>query len=145
MWEALAEAVARGAKNPKYINCRHEAVAVAMADGPRSGLAIIDELDAGGDLKEYHLLHASRADPHLVPHRILRTGCRGLTPVRRSVLGGAGHPRRARAVRLELGANAVALRDRTHPIQHLYGGFPELHRAPLERGMTARRVDTEQL
>jgi acetolactate synthase-1/2/3 large subunit len=33
MWEALAEAAARGAKNPKYINCRHEAVAVAMAAG----------------------------------------------------------------------------------------------------------------
>jgi len=33
VWEALAEANARGAKNPKYINCRHEAVAVAMAAG----------------------------------------------------------------------------------------------------------------
>ena len=33
MWEALAEAAARGAKKPKYINCRHEAVAVAMAAG----------------------------------------------------------------------------------------------------------------
>ena len=33
VWEALAEAAARGAKNPKYINCRHEAVAAAMAAG----------------------------------------------------------------------------------------------------------------
>src|SRR5258706_753102 len=33
VWEALAEAAARGAKNPKSINCRHEAVAVAMAAG----------------------------------------------------------------------------------------------------------------
>jgi acetolactate synthase-1/2/3 large subunit len=33
VWEALAEANARGAQNPKYINCRHEAVAVAMASG----------------------------------------------------------------------------------------------------------------
>jgi acetolactate synthase I/II/III large subunit len=33
VWEALAEAAARGAKNPKYVNCRHEAVAVAMAAG----------------------------------------------------------------------------------------------------------------
>jgi acetolactate synthase-1/2/3 large subunit len=33
VWEALADAAARGAKNPKYINCRHEAVAVAMAAG----------------------------------------------------------------------------------------------------------------
>ena len=33
VWEALAEGAARGAKKPKYINCRHEAVAVAMAAG----------------------------------------------------------------------------------------------------------------
>jgi acetolactate synthase I/II/III large subunit len=33
VWEALAEAAARGARQPKYINCRHEAVAVAMAAG----------------------------------------------------------------------------------------------------------------
>ena len=33
VWEALAEAGARGAQKPKYINCRHEAVAVAMAAG----------------------------------------------------------------------------------------------------------------
>ncbi|HEX5605762.1 MAG TPA: thiamine pyrophosphate-binding protein, partial [Candidatus Binatia bacterium] len=33
VWEALAEAAARGAEQPKYINCRHEAVAVAMAAG----------------------------------------------------------------------------------------------------------------
>lgn len=33
LWEALAEAHERGAKNPKYINCRHETLAVAMASG----------------------------------------------------------------------------------------------------------------
>ena len=33
VWEALAEAAARGAQKPGYINCRHEAVAVAMAAG----------------------------------------------------------------------------------------------------------------
>ncbi|MPZ78782.1 MAG: hypothetical protein GEU77_19955, partial [Deltaproteobacteria bacterium] len=33
VWEALAEAAGRGTKKPKYINCRHEAVAVAMAAG----------------------------------------------------------------------------------------------------------------
>ena len=33
VWEALAEAAARGIKKPKYVNCRHEAVAVAMAAG----------------------------------------------------------------------------------------------------------------
>ena len=33
VWEALAEAASRGAQQPKYINCRHEAVAVAIAAG----------------------------------------------------------------------------------------------------------------
>ncbi|HSK64036.1 MAG TPA: hypothetical protein VK893_09350, partial [Pyrinomonadaceae bacterium] len=40
----------------------NRAVAVAMADGPRAGLAIIDALAASGELDEYHLLHAARAD-----------------------------------------------------------------------------------
>jgi acetolactate synthase-1/2/3 large subunit len=33
VWEALAELSSEGALKPKYINCRHEAVAVAMAAG----------------------------------------------------------------------------------------------------------------
>lgn len=40
----------------------NRAVAVAMAEGPRSGLALVDSLAAGGDLDNYHLLHAARAD-----------------------------------------------------------------------------------
>jgi RNA polymerase sigma-70 factor (ECF subfamily) len=40
----------------------NRAVAVAMADGPAAGLAIVDELDAGGALASYHLLPATRAD-----------------------------------------------------------------------------------
>jgi len=40
----------------------NRAVAVAMADGPEAGLAIVDELEAGGALGEYHLLPATRAD-----------------------------------------------------------------------------------
>jgi RNA polymerase sigma-70 factor (ECF subfamily) len=40
----------------------NRAVAVAMMDGPRSGLALIDELAANDDLTNYHLLHAARAD-----------------------------------------------------------------------------------
>jgi RNA polymerase sigma-70 factor (ECF subfamily) len=35
-------------------------VAVAMADGPAAGLAIVDALEA--DLEDYHLFHAARAD-----------------------------------------------------------------------------------
>lgn len=38
------------------------AVAVAMRDGPSSGLALVDAVLARGELKDYHLAHAARAD-----------------------------------------------------------------------------------
>ena len=47
---------------PSPVVALNRAVAVAMADGPRAGLAIIDELAESGELDEYHLLHAARAD-----------------------------------------------------------------------------------
>ena len=47
---------------PSPIVALNRAVAVAMADGPKAGLAIIDELAADGALDGYHLLHAARAD-----------------------------------------------------------------------------------
>jgi len=47
---------------PSPIVSLNRAVAVAMAEGPRPGLALIDELTASGDLDGYHLLHAARAD-----------------------------------------------------------------------------------
>jgi RNA polymerase sigma-70 factor, ECF subfamily len=40
----------------------NRAVAVAMADGPAAGLALVEALDAGGQLAGYHLLEATRAD-----------------------------------------------------------------------------------
>ncbi|HEU0023370.1 MAG TPA: RNA polymerase sigma factor [Thermoleophilaceae bacterium] len=40
----------------------NRAVAVAMSEGPRRGLELVDELDRDGSLDEYHLLHATRAD-----------------------------------------------------------------------------------
>jgi RNA polymerase sigma-70 factor (ECF subfamily) len=40
----------------------NRAVAVAMAEGPAAGLALMDGLAAAGDLDGYHLLHAARAD-----------------------------------------------------------------------------------
>ncbi len=40
----------------------NRAVAVAMVEGPRSGLELIDGLAASDDLGNYHLLHAARAD-----------------------------------------------------------------------------------
>ncbi len=40
----------------------NRAVAVAMRDGPQSGLDLIDALLADGKLSDYHLAHAARAD-----------------------------------------------------------------------------------
>ena len=40
----------------------NRAVAVAMVQGPRVGLELIDRLAASNDLENYHLLHAARAD-----------------------------------------------------------------------------------
>jgi RNA polymerase sigma-70 factor (ECF subfamily) len=40
----------------------NRAVAVAMRDGPPAGLALIDAILARGDLADYHLAHAARAD-----------------------------------------------------------------------------------
>ena len=40
----------------------NRAVAVAMADGPAAGLALVEELERSGVLDAYHLLPATRAD-----------------------------------------------------------------------------------
>lgn len=40
----------------------NRAIAVAMCDGPATGLAIIDELLARGELADYDFTHAARAD-----------------------------------------------------------------------------------
>src|SRR5581483_9070860 len=40
----------------------NRAVAMAMRDGPAAGLALIDGILAEGELVEYHLAHAARAD-----------------------------------------------------------------------------------
>lgn len=45
---------------PSPIVSLNRAVAIAMADGPQSGLAIIDRVARNGDLDNYHLLHAAR-------------------------------------------------------------------------------------
>ncbi len=48
-------------QQPSPIVSLNRAVAVAMVHGPQPALAIIDAL-AAGDLEDYHLLHAARAD-----------------------------------------------------------------------------------
>jgi RNA polymerase sigma-70 factor (ECF subfamily) len=47
---------------PSPIVSLNRAVAVAMANGPESGLSLIDALAASDNLANYHLLHAARAD-----------------------------------------------------------------------------------
>jgi RNA polymerase sigma-70 factor (ECF subfamily) len=47
---------------PSPIVSLNRAVAVAMVDGPEAGLALIDAIDASGELDGYHLLHSARAD-----------------------------------------------------------------------------------
>jgi len=49
----------------------NRAVAVAMRDGPAAGLALIDTLLARGDLTDYYLAHAARAE---LCRRLGRTG-----------------------------------------------------------------------
>jgi RNA polymerase sigma-70 factor (ECF subfamily) len=40
----------------------NRAAAIAMRDGPEHGLPLIDAIFARGELTEYHLAHAARAD-----------------------------------------------------------------------------------
>jgi RNA polymerase sigma-70 factor (ECF subfamily) len=47
---------------PSPIVSLNRAVAVAMAEGPERALKLIDGLVAAGDLDNYYLLHAARAD-----------------------------------------------------------------------------------
>jgi RNA polymerase sigma-70 factor, ECF subfamily len=47
---------------PSPIVSLNRAVAIAMAKGPQPALDLIDELAALGELDDYHLLHAARAD-----------------------------------------------------------------------------------
>jgi RNA polymerase sigma-70 factor, ECF subfamily len=48
--------------SPSPIVDLNRAVAVAMRDGPLAGLQRIDAILVGGDLTDYHLAHAARAD-----------------------------------------------------------------------------------
>lgn len=57
---ALYDLLARAASSP--IVDLNRAVAVAMRDGPAAGLALVDAILAQGELTDYHLIHATRAD-----------------------------------------------------------------------------------
>ena len=56
LYELLAEVV------PSPVVALNRAVAIAMARELNDGLEVIDELEASGELADYHLLHATRAD-----------------------------------------------------------------------------------
>ena len=47
---------------PSPIVSLNRAVAIAMSEGPQPALELMDELAASGELDDYHLLHAARAD-----------------------------------------------------------------------------------
>jgi RNA polymerase sigma-70 factor, ECF subfamily len=57
---ALYERLLEMTANP-LVELNH-AVAVGMASGPQHGLALVDQLVSAGELREYHLLHATRAN-----------------------------------------------------------------------------------
>lgn len=51
-----------GRLTPSPVVELNRAVAVAMRDDPEAGLTLIDAILAQGDLADYHLAHAARAD-----------------------------------------------------------------------------------
>jgi RNA polymerase sigma-70 factor (ECF subfamily) len=64
-WSAIVEwydLLLRAAASP--VVELNRAVAVAMRDGPQAGLNLIDAILARGELANYHLAHAARADLH---------------------------------------------------------------------------------
>lgn len=48
--------------DPSPVIALNRAVAIAMRDGPAAGLALMNELEQQGELSQYHLLYAAKAD-----------------------------------------------------------------------------------
>ncbi len=62
-WSEIAALYARLADlSPSPVVALNHAVAIAMSEGPERGLALMDTLESSGELREYHLLYAARAD-----------------------------------------------------------------------------------
>ena len=86
---------------PSPVISLNRAVAIAMADGPQAGLALVDDLAT--DLDAYHLFHSARAD---LLRRLNRPdGGRGVVPARAR----AGDER-TRSARSSSGACSTSLR-----------------------------------
>jgi RNA polymerase sigma-70 factor (ECF subfamily) len=50
--------------NPSPVVALNRAVALAMRDGAEVGLQVLERVGAGGELEDYYLFHAARADFH---------------------------------------------------------------------------------
>src|SRR5260370_6069331 len=62
-WHAIADFYGRlYAMQPSPVIELNRAVAIAMGDGPEVGLQLIDALETSGDLRDYYLMWAARAD-----------------------------------------------------------------------------------
>ena len=62
-WTEIAALYSRLSEvSPSPVVALNHAVAVAMSEGAEKGLALIDTLESSGELGEYHLLFAARAD-----------------------------------------------------------------------------------
>jgi RNA polymerase sigma-70 factor (ECF subfamily) len=86
---------------PSPVVALNRAAAVAMRDGPEAGLALIDAILARGDLADYHLAHAARADLY---RRLGRSAEARVAYTRALALAGQEPERRFLARRLaELG------------------------------------------
>jgi RNA polymerase sigma-70 factor, ECF subfamily len=48
--------------SPSPVIALNHAVAIAMSEGVEKGLRRVDEIGANGELDDYHLFHAARAD-----------------------------------------------------------------------------------
>jgi len=97
-WVEIAGLYTRLAKvMPSPVVALNRAVAVAMADGPAAGLALVEVLAAAPPLHGYYLLHATRAD---LLRRLGRRPEAAESYRRALALTGAGAERRFLARRL---------------------------------------------
>lgn len=62
-WQAIVRLYERlETVQPTPVVTLNRAVAVAMAEGPKAGLALIETVATTKDIEQYHLLYAARAD-----------------------------------------------------------------------------------
>ncbi len=47
---------------PSAVVALNRAVAVSLSEGPQAGLVLVERIEAGGELGDYHLLPAARGD-----------------------------------------------------------------------------------